>query len=256
MSTMTNQVVSMMSTISHHAETAAASSRDMEELITTGVRTVNTQTVKMQENLASTQKVTEAIRLLDVKSGQIGQIIEVIDGIAQQTNLLALNAAIEAARAGEQGRGFAVVADEVRKLAEQSTRSTGEIAALIDEIKSATAGAVNEIELAGQIVTDQGASFKEVEQVFFTITEAVRQMGKQIYEISQGTQVIDKEAAKLTQSIDNFAKIAENNAANSEEVAASTEEQTATLDDISASLQRLAGTVEELQQEIGKFQIE
>ena len=141
-------------------------------------------TVNGMKRIASVvNKSAETVKELGKSSDQIGEIISVIDDIADQTNLLALNAAIEAARAGEQGRGFAVVADEVRKLAERTTKATKEIAGMIKKIQSDTTGAVQsmeegtqEVERGIELADRAGTSLKEIVGVSQKVTDMVTQI--------------------------------------------------------------------------------
>ncbi|HYE11540.1 MAG TPA: methyl-accepting chemotaxis protein [Patescibacteria group bacterium] len=238
-----------------NSENVTQASEHMSELIGQGVEAVIQQNKMMEQSSNATFNVAKAICALDEKSKQIGQIIEVIDSIASQTNLLALNAAIEAARAGEQGRGFAVVADEVRKLAEQSTEATEKINRLISEIRLGTETAVKEMKFTETVVKEQENSTMRVGQVFDTIAESVGQIGKKFRDVTQETNMIDNEVKEITQVINSIANVAENNAASSEEVAASTQEQVASLEDISNTLNDLARMSEELKAALSKFKI-
>jgi methyl-accepting chemotaxis protein len=234
---------------------ASESSNQVHELIGEGMKVVSLQNAKVMENTKAGQNVAVAIKSLDEKSKQIGEIVEVIDSISSQTNLLALNAAIEAARAGEQGRGFAVVADEVRKLAEQSSAATGKISNLIEEIKQGTENAVREVGTSELIIKEQESSVSDVKRIFEVIAASVEQMRVKFEEVTMGTKSIDKETAEISEVISRLASIAEGYAASSEEVAASTEEQVATLQEISSSINNLSDMTVQLKNTLNKFKL-
>jgi methyl-accepting chemotaxis protein len=182
---------------------------------------------------------SSAIEQLAVKSQRIGGIISTITGIAEQTNLLALNAAIEAARAGEQGRGFAVVADEVRKLAEESHHAAGTIADLIREIQGDTHRAVDVVELGARRTSEGAATVEQAREAFLRIGERVADMSDRVGQIER--------------AISEVSAVAEQSSAATEQVSASTEETSASTQQLASSAQELAASAQELDRLVARF---
>jgi len=193
------------------------------------------------------------IRSLYERSREVSSILDVITGIADQTNLLSLNAAIEAARAGEHGKGFAVVADEVRKLAEQSRISAKEISEIIQGIQQDTE---NSVQIMARVTDDvqTGVNIsQEAIEKFSQIVQSAKEMTPQMEEVSASAQEISAAIQEVTVIANELASIAQGNAATSEEVAASTEEQLASMEEISASAKTLSSMAEELNELIARF---
>ena len=192
---MTKTIVENSKNAGHTAETAKAAREAAEG----GGKVVAETVVGMKRIADVVNRSAHTVRELGKSSDQIGEIIGVIDDIADQTNLLALNAAIEAARAGEQGRGFAVVADEVRKLAERTTKATKEIAGMIKTIQADTTGAVtsmeegtSEVDSGIKLADRAGSSLSEIVLMIKNLTDMVSQIAAASEEQSSASEQISK----------------------------------------------------------------
>jgi len=201
------------------------------------------------------QDAGRAIRDLGEKSERIGGIVAAITGIAEQTNLLALNAAIEAARAGEHGRGFAVVADEVRKLAEESRGAAGSISALVAEIQDGTAKAVAVVEDGARRTEDGVATVEQAREAFLTLGASVQDMNGRVEQIAAAIEQIAASSSQVRNDMTEVAAVAEQSSASSEQVSASTQQTSASTQQIAASAQELARTADELEQLVGQFSL-
>lgn len=213
-----------------------------------------TNTVNQMKSIhATVSESNTMIKSLYERSKEVGSILNVITGIADQTNLLALNAAIEAARAGEHGKGFAVVADEVRKLAEQSQSSAKEIYEIIQGIQKDTESSV---QLMGRVSDDVQIGVQisnEAIEKFALILSSAKDITPQMEDISSAAQQIASAVQEVSATANELAFIAKGNATTSEQVAAATEEQLASMEEISASASSLSTMAEELKGLISKF---
>lgn len=210
---------------------------------------------QMNSIYANVTSLSEAVRSLNERSNEIGEITNVITGISAQTNLLALNAAIEAARAGEHGKGFAVVADEVRTLAEESTKSTEQISNLIQLIQKDTEYTLQTMERASQevnsgltVVHTAGASFQKIETAVNGVVSQIEDISEALQKLANGTETVHT-------SIDEVSDVAKDSASITQNISAATQEQLASMEEITSSSQALALLADDLQAIIKQFKI-
>lgn len=219
-----------------NASGASDASRQSKKQAILGVDTVNLSKTGMQEIVSSSVKTAEVIASLTNKTDQIGNIAQVIDEIADQTNLLALNAAIEAARAGEQGRGFAVVADEVRKLAERTTKATKEIAETIKAVQMESREADKSMEEAKKIINHGMGLNEKVESVLNEILKSAEAVSGQIEQVAAASEEQSTAASQISSSIETINSVTTESAASISEVAR-------TADDLSRMTENLQNLI-------------
>ncbi|MBE6102140.1 MAG: methyl-accepting chemotaxis protein [Selenomonas ruminantium] len=226
-----------------------------KDKINDGRKSIQEAVHQMNNITASTDSIQASIVKLDKSSQQIADIVQMITGIAEQTNLLALNAAIEAARAGEAGRGFAVVADEVRKLAESSNQSSQQIAQLVQSNVQDMKMAVEASSAGAQSVQAGINTVNSADEAFQDIVRVIDELTAQIQRIASGIDTMAQENATMLQA---SVKIAETSGKNSDEaqsVSAAGQEQSASMHEISDASRSLAQLASDLQAEMQKFKL-
>jgi methyl-accepting chemotaxis protein len=222
--------------ISNSANSAKSYSHDASDLSRKGGEVVHAAAAEMEKIAVSVEASSNIIGGLEQQSNEVSTIVSVIKEIADQTNLLALNAAIEAARAGEQGRGFAVVADEVRKLAERTTQSTLQISQTIAKIQSGTksvvasmVAGVDQVRAGTTLAKEAGASIREIQS-------GAEQVAGVVSDISSALAEQSKASAEIARNIENIAQMVEANNSSAEQAAAAAHQLQKLAENLSASV--------------------
>lgn len=220
-----------------------------------GVSTLSELDEKSNETRALSEEISKAVTDVNATISNIESIAMLIDGIASQTNLLALNASIEAARAGEAGRGFSVVADEIRSLAEQTTTATKDIKQLISAILSKSTVAVKSVH---EVSAAQESEFKVIHEsidIFNEIIASFRSISEQVTTVKTNTGVIENSKNDILDALTNISALTEETTASTEEVTATMGEQKESMDKLSHQSQQLSQLTESLKGQVASFKI-
>ena len=280
-SKVTNQISSSIKQVAGNAKAVTEDSTRAANAARAGFQTVEDTVKGMQAIKSKVDYSAHKVQDMGSRSDQIGAIVETIEDIASQTNLLALNAAIEAARAGEHGKGFAVVADEVRKLAERASSATKEIGGLIRGIQQTVSEAVkamdesaHEVENGVQNTNKAGEALRAIlaaaesvnqqavqaaqaaEQMTSASADLVNSVETVAQSISQSTTATEKmarDSGEVTRAIENIASVSEENSASFEEVSASADEMKIQVEQVGQSASDLSEMADELQQVVKQF---
>lgn len=250
-----DETASAVQRIAESSQELHSKAADTAKLADHGANNINSASKQMTTIYESTKLTTELIQKLSKQSEEIESITRVITSITEQTNLLALNAAIEAARAGEHGKGFAVVADEVRKLAEESKASASQIVTLTNDIRTDTKNvekavhdSLQTVEVGVGIINEAGQSFNQIEH-------AIGEMTTQIEDISSFTEEISAAAEEVAASVAEIAVAAKSTAEETENSTAASQQQLSTLQEITAVSNELSNRALELQKVVNQFHV-
>jgi methyl-accepting chemotaxis protein len=234
--------------VAGNAKAVAVASRQAKASAEEGAQAVDRTVTGMAEIQTVVQQAAAKVEELGKLGEQIGAVVETIDDIAEQTNLLALNAAIEAARAGEHGRGFAVVADEVRKLAERSQRETKAIADLIHAVQAGTRDTVTAMQQGQRKVEEGSEQADQAGRALAEILTTVEATAEQVTTIASAAQELARGAGSVVDAMQSISAVVEENTAATEQMAAQTQEVTLAMqgiatnaDDNSTASERVSG---------------
>ncbi|MEF2293698.1 methyl-accepting chemotaxis protein [Virgibacillus dokdonensis] len=249
-----DMMISSFQKINDDTSIVSSEAKSSAELSRKGEKEMNDVIGQMEVIRHNVTNLGKTIHSLSSSLTEINAMNQTITDIASQTNLLALNAAIEAARAGEHGEGFSVVAEEVRKLAEQSNESAKQITHLIENIQQETNETMESmdvtdaaVETGTTVVHEAGSTFEKIESTFNSIISQFAKISENINQLSSGAQ-------NLQTSMNEIKEIVTNTSEQTQTVSAATEEQLASIEEVESSAENLAKISEELQELVNKFE--
>ncbi|WP_370224601.1 methyl-accepting chemotaxis protein [Cytobacillus sp.] len=244
-----------MQEVSSSGEAVFESSRKVIGMTEKGSQLMSASIQQMSIVDRIVQDGVEKMKGLDAQSQEISKLVSVIKDIAGQTNLLALNAAIEAARAGEQGRGFAVVADEVRKLAEEVTVSVEDITGIVSSIQTESANVADSLQGGYKEVEKGTSQIKTTGETFTEISTAIHEMAGSIQSITEKMETMAGKSQQMGAAIEEIASVSEEAAAGIEQTSASSQQTSSSMEEVSRSSEELSQMAEELNRLVGRFKL-
>ncbi|HAU84202.1 MAG TPA: hypothetical protein DCW90_01420 [Lachnospiraceae bacterium] len=257
-----DQCVQQMNQLSERINDVVIRTRDIDEIfektktkVGNGIEVVNDLNEKARATIKATSVITNGIERLEKKSASIEEIMQVITDISEQTDLLSLNASIEAARAGDAGKGFSVVAEEIRKLAAKSMEAVNQIGEVVNSIQEETKETANSARTAEQIISSQEEALVNTIDAFASIKANVNTLVQHMSKIKEQVEAIEKEKTDTLASIEDISAVSEESAASSEEINATTQSQTVEMEKLSSSADSMAKDASLLQKAIQKFSI-
>lgn len=239
----------------HTSEESVTFGTEVVSVITDGQEAIEVQRTLMVKNQKTSQQIDAATKTFAEYTTEIEDMAKTVSGIADQTNLLALNAAIEAARAGEAGKGFAVVADEVRKLAEEATNSTKHIFDMVAKIKEGISDIRQAVQTGVSIADDQQQSMNTTTEAFRKIENRVDEMMTRLTSLVDGMNTSKQFGEQVLNSVESISAVVEETAAGNEEISASTTEQLSAFEKIVHKVETLRKLTDDLQSTMNYFKL-
>ena len=234
------QMASTVSEVARHADAASTEANEANRHTSTGRQVVQDTVTSMEALSAEVSRVSDVIHKLADESDKIGGVLDVIRGISEQTNLLALNAAIEAARAGEQGRGFAVVADEVRTLASRTQESTLEIQNMIENLQKGTSDAVEAMTQGSERTSESVEQAGKASEALISIADSISKIGEMNTQIASATEEQSAVAQDIDSKTNSISQLAETTREGTKKAATTS----VSLGELATNLQGLVGKYE------------
>lgn len=243
-------------TVYEYTDEITRVSEDANRTITEGMKVIDELSVKSKATEDITGAIHQDIMSLSEQTRSIGDFANIINDIASQTNLLSLNASIEAARAGDAGRGFSVVAEEIRKLADQSLGAAKQIGEIVERIQRQTGDTVDSVNKANEIVASQNDSLNHTLDAFHNVNERVGMMVGNLSKITEGMELIENTKKEAVNVVMNISAVSEQTSANSQQVEGNARRQKDAVEELQKTVHLLQTSAEQLDEAVSHLRVD